>query len=78
MQNLNYNFVESPLNTARIKGIDTASPVVMTMTEQSKCLRAEREEAEKWLLDTLAESRRIADEQGWIPIEELEREYGLI
>ncbi|MCL2054108.1 MAG: hypothetical protein FWG90_06685 [Oscillospiraceae bacterium] len=70
MQNLNYN------NTVRIKNIDTDSPIALTLSEQSRRKQAEREEAIKWFLEDIAEARRIADEQGWLTQEDVERKLG--
>jgi hypothetical protein len=57
-------------NTNAVRDID---PAVLPLSDSG-----ERERALEWLLGTLEESKRIADEQGWISQEEIEREFGLI
>ena len=70
MQNLNYNAV----NFRNMAGVP---PVVMNVSEQTRRLSAEREEAEKWLLDKFEKSRKSAEEYGFISEEEIDRDYDI-
>ena len=71
MQNLNYNAVNLR-NMARVP------PVVINVTEQTRRLSAEREEAEKWFFEEIEKADKSVREFGWVSEEEMDEEFGSI
>ncbi len=69
MQNLSYT-------PAPVRDIDISAPVFHSVPKNGSSPKTDRLLAEKWLLETLDNSRKTAEEKGWLTQEDVERKLG--